>query len=27
MAGQRIRQLPVRRMQKRIADRVSHLFG
>lgn len=27
MAGQRIRQLPVRQMQKRIADRVSHLFG
>jgi hypothetical protein len=27
MAGQRIRQLPVRQMQKRLADRVSHLFG
>ncbi len=27
MAGRRIEQLPVRDVQKRIADRVSHLFG
>jgi hypothetical protein len=27
MAGRRIEQLPVRDMQKRIANRVSHLFG
>ncbi len=27
MAGRRIEQLPVRDVQKRIANRVSHLFG
>jgi hypothetical protein len=27
MAGRRIEQLPVRQVQKRLADRVSHLFG
>ena len=27
MAGRRIEQLPVRDVQKRIADRVTHLFG
>ncbi len=27
MAGRRIEQLPVQKVQKRVADRVSHLFG